>query len=384
MERPEIESLFLREGGRYARLLDRLRLAHEGRLRAGRVAALLAGVTWLPLLLLAAFEGVAWGRRLEVPFLEDFLPYGQFLVAVPVLCVGDAIVGRRLGRAIAELQRSDILAPSDTPALEELSTHAAARWRGRGPNLLVLLLTLTAAVPSYWGAREWLTGSWQFVDNRLTVAGWWYLVVSASVLRFLTLRWVWRLLLWAWILRRLSRLQLRPQPTHPDRAGGLAFLGTTQASFGVLAFALSVQVSCLVADSVYHHGADLTTFQGHVTAFVLIMVGLLLLPLLTFAPRLVRARAEGLVFLSGRGYDGARYLESRLRAGTTGQLPADDVSGLADYCALYENARRMKPLPLDVRNVVVMAAAASLPFVPLVFLVMPAQQVLRTLRDLVI
>jgi hypothetical protein len=114
------------------------------------------------------------------------------------------------------------------------------------------------------------------------------------------------------------------------------------------------------------------------------MVSLLLLPLLPFAPRLVQARGEGLVFLSGSGYDGARHLEGQLRASSSGGLPSNDVSGLADFGTLYENARRMEPLPLDLRHLGVMAAAALLPFLPLVFLVMPAQEVLRTLRQLLI
>lgn len=80
--------------------------------------------------------------------LHDFLPYAQFLVAVPVLLLGDGVA-----------------------------------------------LTLAATGLTYWGAQEWLTGSWQFVERRLT-AGWWYLVVGSSVLRFLSLRWAWRLLLW--------------------------------------------------------------------------------------------------------------------------------------------------------------------------------------------
>ena len=61
-------------------------------------------MTWLPLLFLAAAEGVAWGDRVEVPLLKDFLPYGQFLLVVPALVLGEILVGRRLGWAAAELR----------------------------------------------------------------------------------------------------------------------------------------------------------------------------------------------------------------------------------------------------------------------------------------
>ncbi len=381
---PDMESLFLLGGGRISRGLERFQLADETRRRAGRVAALLAAVTWLPLLLLAAVDGVAWGDRVAVTLLKDFLPYGQFLLVLPALVLGEILVGRRLGWAAAELRQSGILSPEDTPALDGLLTHAVGWWRGRGVNAVVLLLTFTATVLWFWGARESLTGGWQYIGERMTLSGWWYSLISVTVLRFLILRWLWRLLLWAWVLWRTARLNLRPQPTHPDRAGGLAFLGATQAAFGVLVFAFGVQLSCALADAVTYRGADLMAFRGHVTAFVLMAVTVLLLPLLPFAPRLVRAREESLVFLRGSGSRGAKHLEQQLQECRSRELPSEDISAQADFGVLYENARWMKPVPLELQHIFLMLLAAVLPFVPLVFLVIPAQEVFHTLVRLVI
>ncbi len=55
------------------------------------------------------------------------------------------------------------------------------------------------------------------------------------------------------------------------------------------------------------------------------------------------------------------------------------ISGLSDFGVLYENARLMLPVPLELQHVVSLVLAAVLPFLPLVFLVMPAREVLRTL-----
>jgi hypothetical protein len=38
-------------------------------LRTGRVAALVAAATWVPLVILAAAAGLAWGDRVSVPLL---------------------------------------------------------------------------------------------------------------------------------------------------------------------------------------------------------------------------------------------------------------------------------------------------------------------------
>jgi hypothetical protein len=321
----------------------------------------------------------------DVPFLKDFLPYGQFLLAVPVLVLGEVVVGKRLGWAAAELRRSKILDPEDTSAFDKLLMRAVGLWRGRRVNAVLLILTYAATGLSFWEpTREWLTGGWQVAGERTTLPGWWYLLVSLPVMRFLALRWLWRLLLWTWALWRTARLELNPRPTHPDRAGGLAFLGSTQSAFGVFAFAFGVQLSCLIADAVRYRGADLMDFRAHAIAFVLLAVIVLLLPLLPFSVKLVRAREEKLVFLSGSGYHGAEHLERELQADRSGKLPSDEISGLADFGALYESARLMRPLPLELRHVVSLVLAAVLPFLPLVFLVMPAQEVFRTLADLLL
>ena len=65
-----------------------------------------------------------------------------------------------------------------------------------------------------------------------------------------------------------------------------------------------------------------------------------------------------------------------------GPVPSSDVSALCDFGVLYGNARLMRPMPIQPEHVVALAIAAVLPFVPLVFLVMPAQEVLETLGRL--
>jgi hypothetical protein len=380
---PDAESLFFPGGGRVSRGLERFQLVREERLRAGRVALLLVAVTWLPLLFLAAIDGVAWGDRVEVTLLKDFLPYGQLLLVVPALVIGEILVTRRLGWAAAELRQSGILSPEDTAAWDGVLSSAVQRWRGRGVSSVLVLLTLAVTALWFWRTREWLTGEWQYVEGEMTLSGWWYSLVSVVVLRFLIALWLWRLLLWAWVLWRTARLDLSPQPTHPDRAGGLAFFGAAQSAFGLLVFAFAVQLSCGLADVVSYREENLWAYTGHVTAFVLMSVMVLLLPLLAFAPKLMRARGSSLVFLRASGYRGAQQLERQLREGGSLESLSEDISAQSDLGELYENARWMKPVPLELQHLFVMVAAALLPFLPLVFLVIPAQEVFQAMVRLV-
>ena len=356
--------------------------------RGGRVdlrAAILGSIviTWLPLLALSLLAGVAWDGQIGVPFLRDFLPYGQFLIAVPALLLAERIIPERLNEAAAELVRSNVVAPADGAELQRYLDRASTLWGGPIVTGTIVAVTLAATIASFVEARDWLTGSWQVSDGALTLPGWWYLVVSLPILRFLELRWIWRLMVWVRFLWRVPSLELYPRPSHPDRAGGLAFLGEAQLAFSWLVLAFGAQISCLIADQVYFQGADLMASRGYVAAFVAISVLILLLPLLAFTPRLARARYDGILYLSGRGFEGAGAVEDHLRA-SKGSVPADDVSGLADYGVLLDNARMMRPAPLELRHVVVLVLIALLPFLPLVFLVMPAQEVLRTLAHLLL
>ena len=142
---PDVEAMFTLGGGRVSRSIERLRLTRGGRLLTGRVAMLLATLTWMPLLLLAALEGVAWGGSVQVPLVEDFLAYGQLLIAVPVLLLGELTVARHLARAVAELRTSDVLGSKDMPTLDAILATTVRRWRGRSVN--IVLLILTCAIP---------------------------------------------------------------------------------------------------------------------------------------------------------------------------------------------------------------------------------------------
>jgi hypothetical protein len=381
---PDIEAMLGLGDGVVSRGLERLQLARNARLRVGRLAVLLAAVTWIPLLVLTIAEGVAWGDRAHVPFMMDYLPYGQLLIAVPVLVFGELTVARYLVLAVGELRCSEVLAVSETEKLDGLAASTAARWRGRTVNVVILILTLAFTLVSLVEAREWLTGGWQVAGDGMTMAGWWYLLISLPVMRFLAMRWLWRVVLWAWFLWRLSRMDLEPRPAHPDRAGGLAFLGGTQAALGILVFAFGVQLSCLIADSVHFRGAELTAFRGEMVAFMVLVVIVFLMPLVVFAPKMVRVREKYLLSLSSDAHRGAGDLVDKLGARQTGEMPTDAVSGLSDFGTLYENARLMRPLPLEIRHIVILVLAAVVPFLPLIFLVMPAQEVVQTLLRLLV
>lgn len=102
----------LMEGGPSFNLQKRIGLIHQNSNRLKRRAVLVALITWLPLLLLAAIQGRAFGR-VPVPFVRDFSTYTRFLLAVPLLILAENILGPRIANAAAHFVSSRLVIEKD-------------------------------------------------------------------------------------------------------------------------------------------------------------------------------------------------------------------------------------------------------------------------------
>jgi len=354
----------------FGRSLARLGLVRDGRITPGRATLLSVGVTWLPLLFLSLVEGVAWGGVIEVPFLNDFLPYGQFFFAVPALILAELVIGRRLAGAAAELYRSGVVTPESRPALSRLFDRAASAWDGPVVNGVILVLTIAAIVASVIEVREWLTGGWQYTGGRLTLPGWWYLLVSGPLFQFILFRWIWRFLIWAGFLFRVSRIPLALHATHPDLSGGLGMLGLTQQTFSVVFVAFATVMSSTVAHNILLEGDTFEASRPEIFVFVLICVVVIYAPLFFFTNRMYGARRLGLSQYGALGHrlSGAFYAKWVKGVGTevgTELKDSTDASAMADYGATFDVVRSMRPIPVSLRSIVTVAAALVAPFLPL-------------------
>ena len=188
--------------------------------------------------------------------------------------------------------RSGLVPESEVPALES-AIRRVCRWKdswlGDALCLLaaVLLTWLAAPLLQLYGATAAFDPSRAAEGVPLT--GRWYWFVCLPVFRFLVLRWLWRLGLWSWLLRRMSKLKLELMPTHPDRAGGLGALEVVHGGLIPLVVAISAVQSASFAEEIA--AGTMTLPQVYPTlALTLIVDAVLFLgPLLVFSPKLMRA-----------------------------------------------------------------------------------------------
>jgi hypothetical protein len=218
------------------------------------------------------------------------------------------------------------------------------------------------------------------VDNALTIAGWW-LGASLAAQIFLQGRWFWRLLIWTKLLASINKLNLQLIPTHPDRAGGLAFVGKGQMQFGLIAFAISAAAAGAGANMILFESQALRAFERNVVFYILLVTAIFISPVFVFMGRLHRVKKNGRLEYSTlameyvRSFD-SKWLRNRVPMGES-LLGSPDIQSLADMINSFNAVREMKIVPLDRKVSLTFLVAAAIPFLPLLLLVLPVQAVIK-------
>jgi hypothetical protein len=352
----------------------------------------LALVPWIPLLVLTVAAGTALGGDVAVPFLKDIEVHARFLVAIPLLVVAERLSHQRLRPVFEQFVARSLIAPRDLGSFDAILARAR-RWRNSyvaEALMLVVSFGMTVWVwrphivlsVATWYARPGESG----VD--LTPAGYWYAYAAIPIMRFLFFRWFYRLVILYGVLARISRLPLLVVPTHPDRVGGLAFLGELGVSLQPFHMAITTLVSGFIANQLLFDGKRLADFyvMGGLVLGVLLL--LTLLPILFFSAPLAVARRKG---LREYGTLSQRYVEA-FRRKWVSPVPQDgdallgsaDVQSLADLATSYDIVREMHTIPVSLRQAILLLVAAAVPFAPLLLTEFPLGTLVEKLIQFVL
>jgi hypothetical protein len=378
-------------GGPLFQLLRRARLSDDAGLMVRRRVIIAIVVTWLPLLVLSALEGNAWGRTGVVPFLKDVEAHSRFLAALPLLLIAELVVHQRMRYLVEQFLERNLVPES---GMVRFNGAIASAFRLRNSVLaevLLIALVYVVGIMIVWRLNAVLdTTTWYATPSaegaKLSFAGLWLGYVSLPIFQFLLLRWYFRLFLWTRFLWQVSRIDLQLVPTHPDRAGGLGFLTTTVYAFVPLLVAHGVLLSGLIGNRIYHVGAKLTDFKLEIFALTLFLLCVVLGPLLVFGSQLAAAKRRG---LREYGTLAERYVREFDTKWLRGGAPADeplvgsaDIQSLADLGNSYEVVRTMRFAPFGKEAILELAVATLAPVVPLLLTMMPLEELLKSLLGL--
>jgi len=369
-EQPDF-SLML--GGPLFQLLRRGRLSGGASELLHRRILVIAGLAWLPLLVLSAIAGTALGADGAVPFLHDIDAHVRFLIALPVLIAAEMTVHHPLRSVVSQFSER-VVRPADRARFQQ-AIDSAMRLRNSVTaevTLLIAVFTLglwsTQQEIAILGEAGWY-GAPAAGQLNLSPAGYWLTLVSLPIFQFILLRWYFRFGLWFRFLWQVSRLDLRLTPSHPDRVAGLGFLGRSIDAFAPVVFAQSALLAGMIASLIFHAGRDLIAFKVEIAVSLAFFIAIILVPPTVFGPQLARARQQGLRDFSGlAGRYGEEFQQKWVHGGASAEEPllgSADIQSLADLGNSYSVVQEMRVVPFGLKDVIRLAAVAAIPLLPL-------------------
>lgn len=379
------------DGGATHQLLTRFRRAGTREHLFLRAAAVSALISWVPPLILSIFEGVAWSDKVTIPFLYDVAAYTRFLIAMPLLVIAESIIGPKLAQVGLHFFRSGRISEADFPRYREAVDEAV---RLRDSKWTEAILVVVAYVSTFTSMATFAltVSSWRWVatdsGGYITLAAWWYALVSIPIFQFLLYRWFFRMFIWSRFLYRMSRLDLNLVPTHPDRAGGIAFVGANQRYFGMIVFALGAVFAGVFGNEIIYENVSLSSIRVPAVATAVVLAFLIQLPGLFFCSILRKTKRSG-VFVYGNL--ALRYTSEFQRKWVDRDSQSDeqllgssDIQSLADLGNSYEVIEDMKIVPFTLRSSIWLAVAFLVPVLPLQLTVMRLDEIIQTILKLIV
>lgn len=381
------EDFSLMEMGPTYRFQQRLGLIKPGAPNVVRRVLMSILLTWIPLLILSAVQGLAIGNEVRIPFLADFEAYARFLLAIPILILAENSIGFHIAEAVRHFDEAGLI-PERNKATYE---YVLQRTKDLCDSSIAEFLLIGIAALSVFAARyefHFDFSTWRSLMSNsgrtFTLAGWWYLIVSMGLYEFLFWRYLWRLFIWYWFLWRVSKLDLKLIPTHSDLSAGLGFIVEAHSEFALIALALSTGIAGALADEIVYAGVSIASYKVAVVAYLIIVLLVSLGPLLMFVPLLIEAKRRGLhrysilVVIHNRLFD-EKWIQ--------GDNPKEEVvlgtldsASLADLGAAFEVLKNMRLTLFGREDVFFFIALSLLPMTPLLLTVIPMEKVFELLE----
>jgi hypothetical protein len=191
------------------------------------------------------------------------------------------------------------------------------------------------------------------------------------------------------MLRDIARCELRLVATHPDRCGGIAFIGQYPKTYLMFVFALSSVVASGVLKMVVYGGASMLSFKFALLGMIVFLCLAFVVPLLAFAPVLSALKRKGLsrygalVSQHNLAFE-EKWIDGRQADMAEGPLGSPDVSSLADLAAGFELVRSMRAVPVTKASIVPLILAALVPLAGVALTQAPFRAIIDSVKHLLL
>ena len=373
-------------GGPFHWLREAAGLLPEGGLGLARRIVALVAVTWLPVVTGALTAGQAFAGQVDDPLFRHFAVHARLLLGVPLLIVAEAGMERRIPALVRFFVTSGLVDATTMPRFRA-ALDAAARLRDSVVgSLFVLAVAIGVVVAASTLSIHNDELSWAVANeaNRsLGFAGAWYVYVSRPIFAGLLAIWAWRLLVLWFLVWRLSQLELRLVPTHPDRVGGLGFLEGAAVATAPVVFAMSAVLASIWGHQILYHGVHVDSIKPLAGVFVAGMLIVFNGPLLVMGRTLGAYRREKMLeyseLVARHGRLVHRKWIEKEDVGATEILEAPELGPSADINTTFEAVARMRMAPIGKRSLLPVAFASALPLLPVFAIEVPIKDMVKSL-----
>lgn len=385
MEQNNVNEYFsISEGGPFNRAVQKIGLNTN----AKQIVVALC-ITWLPLLIITAFEGTI-DSGVSVPFLKDVSIHVRLLVVLPVLLTIKEIINSKS----IDLERyfsNTLMNDAEKQVVLNKELKRVKRLINSGvPEIIFLLIIIALTISPLKGGLLSESTSWRFErgDTTLSFAGKWVVFISIPIFQFLILRWLWRYIIWALFLFRLARTPLNLQPTHPDQVAGLGIVADVHKYFGLIFLAINIIASGEMVTRILENPNSFQAIRGEAIANVAICVVLLFLPLFFFIIKLIMTRHYALMDLGNLGTTlSGKFEEEWLR-----NIPIEkkvlegkvSTNTLQDYSSIYRSTEKMRSVPFRLSDVVMVILILFIPYIPILLIHFSIIELLQKLFGLLV
>jgi len=371
-------------GGLVYDIMARIKVFDDDKRGYWNRAIFFALLTWMPLFILALLDGTLGGDKIEINFWEDFTIHIRFLFVVPFLI----LIERMIDRSFVEyVKTTDRMVRDDQQGKFNRLIGTLDRMSNSYiPEILILAFTYMA-IAIKWSDLTIFDSTREFLaspdGDKLSPAGWYYMLFSFPFYQLLVFRWVWRWMIWFFSLIRFSSFRFHIEAMHADQMGGLEYLNLVPLAFSFLFLAPSAGLAGSIGMEILYDKTELNQYFIGIILYCVAVPLVLYSPLLIFIPHILKILSRGihhfgnLVTRHNNDYvdkwlDGPPPKDEKL-------LGALDNSSLNDINGSYTFVQGTRIFPINLKMIFSSILLILLPFIPLLFTYYSGSELLNKL-----
>ena len=342
----------------------------------------LVGLAWLPLVILSFFGSRHVTDEFYLSLASDISVHARLLLAFPLLLVMEPVFIMRFHSFI---ESTSAIIPDDHSQNITRLFGVMKKYFESPIVLIVIALAVMVLLVFFRLTGDYTSVSWAHHENgSLTLAGWWYYLVSTTMFLTILLRWVIRWMFWAYVIFKVSKSPVQLVPEHADSMAGLEYLNFIPLMFGWVLCALSIMGSGMIAVDIMATGAKLSSYYIDIAIFLVFGTGILFAPLVLFLPKITISQEQGIAKMGSLIRRHHRAFEDKWFRSNTEEsiLGSVDASSKADIDGSYAPLQSLQPVPISKKAMISTVAKAAVPFLPLLLLKYSLSGLLRNMLDM--